>query len=413
MDAPLHVVMVTDFYWPLLGGVEQHVRTLSQELVRRGHRVTVATLQTPGTEPVDDDGGIEVVRVRSATQRIPALFDQARPWAPPIPDPAAARALRRLIRTARPDVVHGHDWLLRSALPLGRSGPPVVSSLHYYTLTCARKDLLRRGVPCSGPAPVKCLRCAADHYGMAKGTVTATANALGRRLETRAADRFIAVSRATATGNGFAPDDDRCVVIPNFLPPRPTNGAGGIDDESVETLVRELPGVAFFLYVGDFRATKGFEVLLDAYAGAATDRPLVVIGKRWPTSPTEFPPGVVVLEEWPNTAVRAAFARAYAAIVPSIWVEPFGIVAIEAMEGGAPVIASATGGLVDIVDDERTGLLVPPGSADDLRAAMERIDADPGTRDVWGAAAAEEAQRYTAERVVDDVVDVYRRVVGR
>ena len=69
--------------------------------------------------------------------------------------------------------------------------------------------------------------------------------------------------------------------------------------------------------------------------------------------------------------------RAEIVVVPSLG-EGFGMVALEAMERGRPVVASAVGGLPEIVDDGRTGLLVPPGDADALAEAIVELAARPG-----------------------------------
>ncbi|MEL6891290.1 MAG: glycosyltransferase family 4 protein [Actinomycetota bacterium] len=423
-DAALHVLMVTDFYWPLLGGVEQHVRTLAHELVRTGHRVTVVTLRSDDSPERERDHGADVVRIRSGTQRIPALFDQSRPWAPPVADPVARRALRRVIDEVRPDVIHGHDWLARS-VPHG--DVPVVSSQHYYTLSCARKDLLRDGEPCSGPSLRRCTPCASRHYGIVKGPVVAATAAVGRRHELAAVAHVIAVSTATARGNGLtvtgldAPDDTvPCSVIPNFLPP--TVGAddarggatdGAVDREvDVEPLLAKLPAEPFVAYVGDFRSVKGFDLLLEAYERAGIGRQLVAVGKRWPSSPTEVPDGVHLHENWPNVAVRRMFERAHVTVVPSLWAEPFGIVAIEAMAAGTPVVAAGHGGLVDIVDHGATGLLVEPGDADAFADALRRLEREPELVGRLGDAARSAAERYRAERVVPRIVEVYRHVLA-
>lgn len=400
----MHVAMVTDFYWPLLGGVEQHVRTVAHELARRGHRVTVITTQTGESPERELDGAVDVRRIRTGVQRLP-VFDQQRPWAPPIPDPVATWQIRRLVRDLRPDVVHGHDWLARSAL-LADRGVPFVSTQHYYTLTCAKKNLLRDGRPCPGPEPAACWRCARAHYGTAKGAVTLAGTALGARLERRRASTQISVSTATALGNRLPVDEHDSVVIPNCL--------SALEPLTAEhrALLEAFPEGQPFLYVGDFREVKGVDVLLEAYAASEVDRPLVLIGKRWPESPSTYPRGVVTFENWPNPAVRAAMARARALVVPSVWVEPFGIVAIEAMSAGAPVIASATGGLVDIVDHDVTGLLVEPASPAALATAMQRLDADDELRNAMGGAGLRAAERYSAERVVDEIVAVYERAVA-
>jgi len=399
--------MVTDFYWPLLGGVEQHVRTLAHALCERGHRVTVATLRVDGLDEHERDGDVDVVRIRNATQRIPGLFDQARPWAPPVCDPVARRALLRLVREWAPSVIHGHDWLARSLLPTPRYLPPLVSTLHYYTLSCAKKTLWLDDRVCPGPVPRTCLRCAADHYGRFKGALTVVGTWVGRRLERRGARAFIAVSAATAHGNQLDVDGESVHVIPNFLPVTDATSGTTIDE-----WLAELPDEPPFVYVGDFRREKGFDLLLDAYARSGIQRPLVVIGKRWPNSPPTDRAGVHVFENWPNAAVRAAFGRAYAAVVPSRWAEPFGIVAIEAMAAGALVIAADVGGLGGVVRPEVTGLLVPPDDAGALAQAMIRLDIDFALRTRLGARAAAEAEQYSADRIVPQIEAVYDSVTA-
>ena len=94
----MRILLVTDFYWPYLGGVEQHVRSLAHALARRGHQVTVATLAGKDLADDEDDNGVRVRRLRSMSQRMPWLFSSPeRPWAPPVPDPAITWQLRKLI----------------------------------------------------------------------------------------------------------------------------------------------------------------------------------------------------------------------------------------------------------------------------------------------------------------------------
>ena len=82
----------------------------------------------------------------------------------------------------------------------------------------------------------------------------------------------------------------------------------------------------------------------------------------------------------------ALYQGADIAVVPSLWREPFGLVAVEAMAAGLPVVASDTGGLSDIVRPGQTGLLVPPGDAAALAAALETLLDDAALRARMGAA---------------------------
>lgn len=104
--------------------------------------------------------------------------------------------------------------------------------------------------------------------------------------------------------------------------------------------------------------------------------------------------------------IAAANAAADVVIVPSR-VEPFGNVAVEAMAAGRPLVASATGGLTEIVDDERTGLVVPPGDARALAAAIRRYLEDPEwAADVGSRAAAVVRDRFSIERYEVGVAQV-------
>lgn len=404
----MHILMVTDAYSPYVGGVEQHVKTLSAELMKRGHRVSVATLWYEGLATCELRDGVRVHRIRSTMHRIPRLFQNAgRVWAPPFPDPEALRALRQIVADERPDVVHGHDWLIRSFLPIKRwCNVPLVVSLHYYTRTCAKKTLLYHHAPCTGPGPVKCATCALDHYGL-KGIPITIGNWALSNAERATVDTFIAVSEAAAAGNALRDGHVPYAVIPNFIAE-----PSAVPRDDVAPHLAQLPRRDFLLFVGDFRENKGINVLLRAYARIADAPPLVLIGKSYADSPTEYPDNVILLRNWPNDAVMAAWQRCLVALAPSTAPEPFGIVNIEAMASGRPVIASRIGGIPDIVVDGETGLLVPPGDDVALQAAIERLLADPTLREQMGQAGKRRASQFHADSVVPRIEAVYTKLVG-
>lgn len=93
--------------------------------------------------------------------------------------------------------------------------------------------------------------------------------------------------------------------------------------------------------------------------------------------------------------------------------EGLGVAALEAMARSRPVVASAVGGLAEIVIPERTGLLVPPGDAAVLAAALERLLADPGlARRLGAAGAARVAERFLAEQMVSAYEALYREILA-
>jgi glycosyltransferase involved in cell wall biosynthesis len=402
----MKIVMVTDFYPPFLGGVEILVSTVSRELVRRGHDVAVVTLGADALPRAELDGGVRVYRISATAQRSRRMFsNQTRMWAPPAPDPEATAALHRIVARERPDVVHGHDWLARSYLPLKRRhGPAFVMSLHYFTLSCPKKSLLYKGSPCSGPALGKCLACAGRHYGTAKGSAVVFAQQAFSRIERALVDLYLPVSRAAAADNGLASSGPRYMVVPNLVPP-------AADPSAYEVMLAELPGQPFLLFVGDLRPAKGVGVLLDAYRKLAAPPPLVLIGKVWPDTPRSLPPGVAVLRDWPNSAVREAMRRSLALVAPSLLPEPFGIVVAESLAAGTPVVASATGGIPEIVTDGAEGLLVPPGDVAALTAALERMTRDDGLTATLAANASRRSHDFGPDVVLPRLEAAYAGVL--
>jgi len=95
------------------------------------------------------------------------------------------------------------------------------------------------------------------------------------------------------------------------------------------------------------------------------------------------------------------------------WYEPFGIVPLEAMACGVPVVASAVGGMIDTVVDGMTGVHVPPRRPDLVAGALASLLADPARRQSLGSAGAERARtRYSWDLVARATLDVYRTLVA-
>lgn len=171
------------------------------------------------------------------------------------------------------------------------------------------------------------------------------------------------------------------------------------------------------LFVGRLDRQKGFDTLLDAVQPLQTRISVRVIGRAIAGPATERR----VLENvaylgWRSLAeIGAEIAAADVVVVPSRW-EGFGLVALEAMRGGRAVIASAVGGLPEIVVDGFTGRLVAPDTPFELMLALSS-----GSREMWAgmgrAGRARFLRRFTARRMADELsrlyADVDRRVPPR
>lgn len=407
----MRVLMLSQSYPPVFGGLATHVRTLSIELVSHGHDVTVATQWYQGMPEFELDHGVRVYRFHSTMQHMPWLFrDSKRHIATPFPDPGAMMALRQIIKKEQPEIVHAHNWLVYSFLPLKVwSGVPLVVTLHDYNLVCAKLTMLYHDAPCEGPALAKCLSCASQHYGLVKGFPIVLSNRVMSLTERGLVDMFMPNSEAVAVGSGLVEGRLPFQVIPHFIP----------RDEEIpqgdpEPYLAQLPTEDYLLYAGSLSPHKGVDVLLRAYAGLTNPPPLVLIGHLspgWQLPSEAYAQNVVLLKDWPRFAVLEAWRRSLIGLVPSVWSEPFGLVVLEAMSAGRPVIASRTGGIIDIVADGETGLLVQPGDPLALRQAIERLVADAALRNHMGQAAQRKFKDFEVSALVPRFERVYQGVL--
>lgn len=273
-----------------------------------------------------------------------------KPWLAPPLLASMARTLRRAARDA--DLVHAH-WLAGGAVAL-LAGKPFVVTLH--------------GTISGG---------ALDDFEMLRKRPRLARLVLDR------ARAVICVSEAL-TEAARAAGVERAVFIPN-----------GIE---IPTDVGEEADPPEILYTGRLAPEKGIEDL----AAASEGLNLVVSGDGPLRGLVPQALGFLTRDE-----LERRYRRAAIVVCPSRS-EGFGVVCAEAMAHGKPVVAGAVGGLVNLVEHERTGLLVPPGDPAALRAALERLLADRDLRLELGRAGREKiVAGYSWEKVVEETAAVY------
>lgn len=403
----MHIMQLADMFHPVIGGVENYVATLSTELVRLGHTAVVVTIQ-PGGQPEDEIiDGVRIIRIQSLSQNFSRFYsDTSHPFHPPAPDPGAVSALRRIVHHEQPDVVHSHSWLNHSFFPLysAHKGPAHVVTLHDYGMACPRKTLMRSGhaEQCCGPRLARCLACAPEQYGLLKGTMITLSMQASRLLQHRV-DRYLTVSMAAADGSrkGLPADAE---IIPH----------GPMVPDNLLQLAQETPRPdflpaedGFLMFAGALGLHKGVDVLLAAHQKMRNKIPLVLLGTPRHDTPPINGPDITVVHNVPHPQVMASWARASVAVVPSVWHEALGLVAVEAMIAGCPVVASEVGGLPEVVQHGSTGLLVPPGDPRALAAALDELFDDPQRRKLMGEAAKARSRQFGARGVVPRIVEVY------
>lgn len=407
----MRIAMISEHASPLatLGGVDAggqnvHVAALSAALAEEGHTVTVYTRRDDPALParVAFAPGVEVVHLDAGPARaVPK--DELLPHMLELADGLLADW-----RTNRPDVVHSHFWMSGVAAldaaarlassPVGAAAaPPVLHTFH------ALGSVKRRHLGAEDTSP-------AARAELEPG--------VGRR-----ADAVIATcSDEAAELVRAGVDAARITVIPcgvdiGHFTPRGDDGPDHGTDRPMRVMV-----------VGRLVPRKGVDLAIEALGILArrgrTDVELVVVGGSGDGASGSDDPearrlldaaraaGVadrVRLHGRVSQADMPAVMRTADVVVCAPWYEPFGIVPLEAMASGVPVVASAVGGLTDSVVDGVTGILVPPRDPAAIADALGELLADPARRRRLGRAGRDRMEHgYAWSTVAARTAEAYR-----
>jgi glycosyltransferase involved in cell wall biosynthesis len=338
------------------GGIEAYVTRVRDELRAAGDDVRLLT-SSAGSAALGSADYVALGTDRAVAQAGLQLVN-----------PSAVVWARRALREFRPDVayVNMFEKYLSPAILHALGSVPTVAMIHYYKPICPTAlKLLPDGSLCTRPAGRVCLRSGC--VGLPEWLRDRPRYALLRRGLAHTA-RVLACSRWLArelAANGISAEP-----IPLPVPPP---GEGYRRAPAAEPL---------FVYVGRFNEEKGVDLLLRAFARASAARPgarLRVIGDgpRRPelerlASELGLGTSVEFAGRLPFSDVEASLAGAWALVAPSLWPEPFGLAAAEAITRGVPVVASASGGHAETVEPHAGGLLFPNG---DEAALVECLDA--------------------------------------
>jgi glycosyltransferase involved in cell wall biosynthesis len=394
----MRIAMVSEHASPLavLGGVDAggqnvHVAALAMAMARRGHAVTVFTRR--------DDPALPT-RVAMAPRVVVEHVDAGPPRPIPKDDllphmDEFARCLLLAWTRSRPDLVHAHFWMsgkaaLEAARPLEI---PVVQTFH------ALGVVKRRHQGARDTSPPQRLRIECSIIERADHIVATCTDEVFELLRLHADRRRISVVPCGVDLARFRPYGPaeprerplhRLVVVSRLVERK------GIGD--VIQALASIPDAELVVAGGPSR---------DRLAEDAEGRRLMTVACEAGVADRVDFRGAVDRHDVPGL-IRSADL-----VVCVPWYEPFGIVPVEAMACGVPVVGSAVGGLIDTVVDGVTGVHVPPRDPVRLAAAIRCLLDDPARRASLGSAGARRArERYGHDQVAALTLDCYRQILG-
>jgi D-inositol-3-phosphate glycosyltransferase len=400
----VRIALVSEHASPLavIGGVDAggrnvHVAELASGLVRLGHSVSVYTrLDDPDLgERVTTSAGYEVVHV-PAGPAAPVSKDDLWPHMAAFGD-----HLTQMLKFQLPDIVHAHFWMSgwAAARAVRRLSRPLVVTFH------ALGSVKRRYQGPADTSPLNRIR-----------VEVAVAEAADRIVATATEEvRELALLGVPGSKVSVVP----CGVDLEHFTPAPTTN---VSPSAPKRRCRYR-----LLSVGRLVPRKGYEITIEALtwlpeaelliaggasSGGATPEPehhrLVAVAERLGVADRVLLVRQIVRADLP------ALLRSADVVVCSSWYEPFGIVPLEAMACGVPVVASAVGGFLDTVVDGVTGTLVTPRDPVALAEAVRPLLEAPNRRAMFAQAGLDRVRScYSWDRVAADTAAVYQQAVTR
>ena len=321
----------------------------------------------------------------------------------------AARSISKLIEDTQPDILHCHNiyhQLTPSIIGVAKKfGLPVVLTLHDYKLVCPTYSRLRDEQPCSDCQGgdffnVVINRCADKSLGKSAllYAEAATQKWLGNYDKV---DTFIAPSRFMKESIAHRIPADRIRHIYNGV--------------NIDKTTNNRKDEGYVLYLGRLSREKGVETLLKAHTNSTIDWPLEIAG----TGPLESE----LKSKYENATFRGhlngkklqeIIDKAAVIVVPSEWYENCPMSVIEAMAHGKPVVGSRIGGIPELIEHEKTGLLFESGHVEELTFALEKLMSSAELRKEMGRAALD---RVEAEFSIDShntkLINIYQSQLGK
>lgn len=331
------------------------------------------------------------------------------------------RQLGDLIMDLKPDVIHAHNvWMRLSPFPLQaakQAGVPVMMTVHDYNWICPRKWMITEDdLPCETGFGSRCAvsNCRGSHEGrrwIAYNALRWVKTSWHRGMLTRWVDRFVSPSQHLAGWMERSLGVTDVLHIPNFAG-APRSG-----------VARSVERPAVLAFAGRLSREKGVDILLRSMPAIVSRHPevrLIIAGDGPERCGLERLSNELAIDSVVRfvgplgpDALEQLYTGAGLVVLPTLWMENCPVSVLEAFANGRAVVASRIGGLPELIDDGRTGVLFERGNHRELSAGLIALLSDPNRIETMGRnAEISWARSYTPKLHGERLRDAYDELIS-
>lgn len=389
----LKILMITPGYYPSQGGVQVEIRLLVNDLVKKGYQITLITKEIPNTQTNENLNGVHIIRLPDSKITLD-------PWNGLFFIRKNSVELKKIIENEKIDIIHVHHidlscpyvYLLKKMFRL-----PIISTVHGSLLIDREYCKLRINFK----EPFRWLLRILPILWFDTKSI-------------QASDYLITVSKNLEDLCKSLRKDDHIITIPNAINLQQFN-------PDIQPEKFEIEGFKI-LCPGRISPEKGQLYLVDAlkivrekipaqviFMGSEHANMLPMLKKR--IHLLQLDEFVHFLPAQQYESIPGYYKAADLVVIPSLS-ESFGLAILENMALGNVVVASNVGGIPDLIEDKKTGLLVPPANPQLLAEAIILALTDAQLRETIKKNAIEKAQEYDIQTIARDVERCYRKTLN-
>lgn len=389
----MKICFVNSTYFPnVTGGAARNVQILAERLAEDGHTVSVISLVAGRSEPDALVNGVHVHYLRIPNLYWPfdavrrSFFKRTLWHAMDLFNPFVLLPFMNLMRKLRPDVVNtntvmGFSTSIFAALRLLKI--PHVHTFQDYYMLCQKVSMFKEGRNCSGV----CGSCR-PYFSIRRKML--------KRVNAYTSLSSFLENRHLASGSISE-------KVPHKIIP-------AIALESTLVRPRRLDDRAItFGFIGRITESKGVRDVLEAFSSGFGDEQLVVAGGGEPKLTNELVRSYshrnIEFLGWVEPDVF--FKKIDVLVCPSTYLEPLGRVILEAYSHGIPVVCARSGGLVEMIDENETGLVYSPGDVSELKRSMKYIASSPDRYTKMSEACLKKLERYSPKAITESYMEVF------